>query len=189
LDIIAEEQLENAPETIEDPNYSFVDLLGDAIMEVYGASHKCQCTDDMIAEETGEQAKVVSESSKTVETEKPMVQLTTSTPENNWIPAMELNLLESAPIIVDTVMTPTTGGQDGDDRSGGGNSSSTASPVPVTQDDSDNIEITDKVVKYSVIIPCSVKHAMELDTENVNTLWADTIKKEIDSLLWLLLFI
>jgi hypothetical protein len=26
---------------------------------------------------------------------------------------------------------------------------------------------------------------MELDTENGNTLWADAIKKEIDSLLWL----
>ncbi len=42
------------------------------------------------------------------------------------------NLLESVPIIVDTVMMPTTGDQDGDDQSGGGNSSSTASPVPVT---------------------------------------------------------
>jgi hypothetical protein len=40
-------------------------------------------------------------------------------------------------------------------------------------------------VKYGVIIPCSAKHAMELDTENGNTLWADAIKKEIDSLLWL----
>jgi hypothetical protein len=38
-------------------------------------------------------------------------------------------------------------------------------------------------VKYGVIIPCGVKHAMELDTENSNTLWADAIKKEIDSLL------
>jgi hypothetical protein len=37
-------------------------------------------------------------------------------------------------------------------------------------------------VKYGVIIPCSVKHAIELDTENGNTLWADAIKKEIDSL-------
>jgi hypothetical protein len=59
---------------------------------------------------------------------------------------MESNLLESVPIIVDTVMMPTTGDQDGDDQSGGGNSSSTASPVPITQDESDNIEITDEVV-------------------------------------------
>jgi hypothetical protein len=53
----------------------------------------------MIAEETVEQAKVVSGSSKTVETEQPMVQLTTSTPENNQSPATESNLLESVPII------------------------------------------------------------------------------------------
>jgi hypothetical protein len=59
-----------------------------------------------------------------------------------------VNLLESVPIIVDTVMMPTTGNQDGDDQSGGGNSSSTASPVPVTQDDSDNIEITDEVAQH-----------------------------------------
>jgi hypothetical protein len=38
-------------------------------------------------------------------------------------------------------------------------------------------------VKYGVIIPCSVKHAKELDTKNGNTLWADAITKEIDSLL------
>jgi hypothetical protein len=38
-------------------------------------------------------------------------------------------------------------------------------------------------VKYDVIIPCSVKHAKELDTKNGNTLWADAIMKEIDSLL------
>ncbi len=43
-------------------------------------------------------------------------------------------------------------------------------------------------VKYSVIIPHSVKHVMELDTENGNTLWADAIKKEIDSFLWLRCF-
>jgi hypothetical protein len=61
---------------------------------------------------------------------------------------MESNLLESVPIIVDTVMMPTTGDQDGDDQSGGGNSSSTASLVPVTQDDSDNIEITDEVAQH-----------------------------------------
>ncbi len=67
----------------------------------------------MIAEETVEQAKVVSGSSKLLK-------------QSN------LNLLESVPIIVDTVMMPTTGDQDGDDQSGGGNSSSTASPVPVT---------------------------------------------------------
>jgi hypothetical protein len=36
-------------------------------------------------------------------------------------------------------------------------------------------------VKYGVIIPHCVKHAMELDTETGNTLWADAIKKEIDS--------
>jgi hypothetical protein len=148
-DIIAEEQLENAPETIEDLNDSSVDLLGDAIMEVYNPSHKHQCTEDMIAEETVEQAKVVSGSSKTVETEQLMVQSTTSTPENNRGPATELNLLESVLIIVDTVMMPTTDGhQDGDDQSGGGNSSSTASLVPVTQDDSDNIEITDGVAQH-----------------------------------------
>jgi hypothetical protein len=147
-DIIAEEQLENAPKIIEDPNDSAVDLLGDAIAKVYGPSHKHQCTEDMIAEETVEQAKVVSGSSKTVETEQLMVQLTTSTPENNRSPAMESNLLESVPIIVDTVMTPTTGNQDGDDQSGGGNSSSTASLVPVTQDNSDNIEITDEVAQH-----------------------------------------
>jgi hypothetical protein len=76
--------------------------------------------EDMIAEETVEQAKVVSGSSKTVETEQPMVQLTTSTPENNQRLASESNLLESVPIIVDTVMMPTTGDQDGDDQSGGG---------------------------------------------------------------------
>jgi hypothetical protein len=69
----------------------------------------------MIAAETVEQAEVVSGSSKTVETEQPMVQLTTSTSENNQSPAMESNLLESVPIIVNTVMTPTTGNQDGDD--------------------------------------------------------------------------
>jgi hypothetical protein len=44
-------------------------------------------------------------------------------------------------------MMPTTGDQDGDDQSGGGNSSSTASLVPVTQDDNDNIEITDEVAQ------------------------------------------
>jgi hypothetical protein len=33
--LIAEEQLENMPKTIEDPNNSSVDLLGDAITEVY----------------------------------------------------------------------------------------------------------------------------------------------------------
>jgi hypothetical protein len=38
-------------------------------------------------------------------------------------------------------------------------------------------------VKYGVIIPHSVKHAKELDTEKSNTLWADAIKKEIDFLL------
>jgi hypothetical protein len=70
MDIITEEQLENALKTIEDPNDSSVDLLGDAITEVYGPSHKRQRTEDMIAEETVEQAKVVSESSKTVETDK-----------------------------------------------------------------------------------------------------------------------
>jgi hypothetical protein len=53
-DIIVEEQLENVPETIEDPNDSSVDLLGDVIAEVYGPSHKCQCMEDMIAEETVE---------------------------------------------------------------------------------------------------------------------------------------
>jgi hypothetical protein len=148
MDIIAEEQLENAPETFEDPNDSSVDLLGDAIAEVYGPSCKRQCTEDMIAEETVEQAKVVSGSSKTIETEQPTVQLTTSTPENNWSPAMELNLLESVLIIVDSVLTPTTGDQDGDDQSGGGNSSSTASPVPVTQDNNDNKEITDEVAQH-----------------------------------------
>jgi hypothetical protein len=72
-DIIAEEQLENAPKEIEDLNDSSVDLLGDAIMEVYGPSHKRQRMEDMIAEETVEQAKVVSGSSTTVETEQPMV--------------------------------------------------------------------------------------------------------------------
>jgi hypothetical protein len=72
--IIAEERLENAPETIEDPNDSSVDLLGDAIAEVYGPSCKHQRIEDMIAEETVEQAEVVSGSSKTVETEQPTVQ-------------------------------------------------------------------------------------------------------------------
>ena len=43
-------------------------------------------------------------------------------------------------------------------------------------------------MKYGVIIPHCVKHAMELDTETGNTLWADAIKKEIDSLLWLRCF-
>ena len=38
-------------------------------------------------------------------------------------------------------------------------------------------------MKYGVVIPRSVKHAKELDTENGNTLWADAIMKEIDSLL------
>ncbi len=33
-------------------------------------------------------------------------------------------------------------------------------------------------MKYSVIIPHSVKHVMELDTENGNTLWADAIKSQ-----------
>jgi hypothetical protein len=61
---------------------------------------------------------------------------------------MELNLLESVLIIVDSVLTPTTGDQDGDDQSGGGNSSSTASPVPVTQDNNDNKEITDEVAQH-----------------------------------------
>jgi hypothetical protein len=81
--------------------------------------------------------------------EQPTVQLTTSTPESDRSPATESNLLESVLIIVDTVMTPTTGDQDGDDQSGGGDSSSTASPVPVTQDDSDNIEITNEVAQHS----------------------------------------
>jgi hypothetical protein len=147
-DIIAKEQLENAPETIEDPNDSSVDLLDDAIAKVYGLSLKRQCTEDMIAEETVERSEVVSGSSKTVEMEQPTVQLTTSTPENDQSPATESNLLESVPIIVDTVMMPTTGDQDGDNQSGGGNSSSTASLVPVTQDDSDNIEITDEVAQH-----------------------------------------
>jgi hypothetical protein len=61
-----------------------------------------------------------------------MVQSTTSTPENNQSPAMELTLLESELINVDTVMMPTTGDLDGDNQSGRGNSSSTALPVPVT---------------------------------------------------------
>jgi hypothetical protein len=148
MDIIAEEWLENAPKTIEDLNDSSFDLLGDAITEVYGPSRKHQRMEDRIAEDTVEQAKVVSGSSKTVETEQPTVHLTTSTPENNWSPAMESSLLESVPIIVDTVMMPTTGDQDGDDQSGGGDSSSTASPVPVTQDNSDNIEITDEVAQH-----------------------------------------
>jgi hypothetical protein len=148
MDIIAKEQLENAPKTIEDPNDSSVDLLDDAIVEVYGPSRKHQRTEDMIAEETVEQAEVVSRSSKTVEMEQPTVQSMTSTPENDRSPATESNLLESVPINVDTVMTPTTGDQDGDDQSGGGNSSSTASPVPVTQDNSDNIEITDEVAQH-----------------------------------------
>ncbi len=39
-----------------------------------------------------------------------------------------------------------------------------------------------------MIIPRCVKHAMELDTETGNTLWADAIKKEIDSLLRLRCF-
>jgi hypothetical protein len=43
-----------------------------------------------------------------------MVQSTTSTPENNWSPAEESNLLEYEPIIVDTVMMPTTGDLDGE---------------------------------------------------------------------------
>jgi hypothetical protein len=43
-------------------------------------------------------------------------------------------------------------------------------------------------VKYGVIIPRSVKHAKKLDTKNGNTLWADAITKEIDSLLWLQCF-
>jgi hypothetical protein len=148
VDIIAEEQLEIAPKTIEDPNDSSVDLLDDAIMEVHGPSHKQKCTEDMIAEETVEQANIVSGSSKSVETEQLMVQSTTSTPANTWSPATESNLLESAMIIVDTVMMPTTRDQDGDNQSGGGNSSSTSSPVPATQDDSDNIKITDEVAQH-----------------------------------------
>jgi hypothetical protein len=48
MDIIAEEQLENAPKTIEDPNDSSVDLLDDAIAKVYGLSHKHQRTEDMM---------------------------------------------------------------------------------------------------------------------------------------------
>jgi hypothetical protein len=83
-DIIAEKQLENAPKTIEDPYDSSVNLLDDAIAKVYGPSHKHQRTEDMIAEETVEQAEVVSGSSKTVEMEQPTVQSTTSTPENDW---------------------------------------------------------------------------------------------------------
>jgi hypothetical protein len=73
-----------------------------------------------------------------------MVQLTTLTPENDWSPATEFNLLESELVIVDTVMTSTTG-----DQSGGGNFSSTAMLIPVTQDDSDNIEIIDKDANIS----------------------------------------
>jgi hypothetical protein len=34
-------------------------------------------------------------------------------------------------------------------------------------------------VKYGVIVPHSVKHTMELDTENGNTLWADTKKRRL----------
>ncbi len=63
-DIIAMEQLENPPETIEDPNDSSVDLLNDAIAEVYDPSLKCRRTEDMIAEETVEQSEVVCGSSK-----------------------------------------------------------------------------------------------------------------------------
>lgn len=38
-------------------------------------------------------------------------------------------------------------------------------------------------VKYGVIIPRSVKHAYKLDREDGTTLWADAIRKEIESLL------
>jgi hypothetical protein len=41
--------------------------------------------------------------------EQPTVQSTTSTPENDQSPETESNLLESVPINVDTVMTPTRG--------------------------------------------------------------------------------
>jgi hypothetical protein len=42
--------------------------------------------------------------------------------------------------------------------------------------------------KYGIVIPRSVKHALELDAEAGNTLWADAIKKEIASLLALDIF-
>ncbi len=38
-------------------------------------------------------------------------------------------------------------------------------------------------IKYGVQVPQSVKHAYELDRINGNTLWADAIKKEVDTLL------
>ena len=37
--------------------------------------------------------------------------------------------------------------------------------------------------KYGVVIPRSVKHALQLDEESGTTFWMDAIKKEIDSLL------
>ena len=38
-------------------------------------------------------------------------------------------------------------------------------------------------VKYGVVVPQSVKHALELDTESENTLWTDAIRKKLASLL------
>jgi hypothetical protein len=74
---------------------------------------------------------------------QPTVQSPTSTPANDWSPATESNLFETEPIIVETVLMPTTCNQNGDDQSGGANSSSAATPVPLTQDNSDDINITD----------------------------------------------
>ncbi len=38
-------------------------------------------------------------------------------------------------------------------------------------------------VMYGVMVPQSVKDAVELDTESGNMLWTDTVRKEVASLL------
>jgi hypothetical protein len=53
-----------------------------------------------------------------------MVQSMTSTPADNQSPATESNLREPEPIIVETVLMPTTCDLNGDDQFGEGNPSS-----------------------------------------------------------------
>jgi hypothetical protein len=147
-DLIAEEQLENVPMTTEDLDDSTVDLLGDAIAKLYGPSCKCQQSEDKIEEGSTVQTRVVPVSTETAEMKQPTVQSPTSTPANDQSPATESDLLETEPIIVETVLMPTTCNQNGDDQSGGANSYSAATPVPLTQDNSDDINITDEVAQH-----------------------------------------
>ena len=39
-----------------------------------------------------------------------------------------------------------------------------------------------RVYKYDVEVPCNVKHALELDTANGNTMWQDVMALEVKAL-------